>query len=187
MNSSIKLLDGEKIIFECSPQQSLVGYLLIQKSLKMIIKTIIWILLIVGYLYYSLTKNNHTDNVHFSMSNLHIGQISLLIVAIILLLTVCSYYWLSIIVSRYKYIFTDQRCLIYSGFIGINKKVIPYNRIADVDILQGTLEALFGISNVLIDEQAMNVANRLFLYGLSMDDAEQVTHVVSDHITKKQA
>ena len=179
MDTQFKLGEGEKLELDLKPQKSLILYNTVSNAIGQIV-TIVAIFIGV---YYKLIYEDHNK-----MGLSADSMIKAAIACVVLIVVIFFFRWFinSIKVGKLRYIFTDQRCVIYSGFIGINKQVIPYNRIADVDISQSTMEAMFSISTLEIDEQAMNVSSDTSVEGLSREDAEAITEVVSKHIVKKQ-
>lgn len=59
-------------------------------------------------------------------------------------------------------------------------------RIADVNISQNALQTFFGITSIVINEQ-VGLGRTTTLNGLSMQDAEKIMHIISQHITKTGA
>jgi membrane protein YdbS with pleckstrin-like domain len=178
MDATLHLNDGEKVVLECRPRDALVTFAIYRGIFQMLILLILYI--IIGLLGSNSGAKTNPQYFAFFHKAITFGVMLLFLYGGIL------YLINTIAVPQFRYIFTDQRCIIYSGFIGVNKRVIPYNRIADVNIRQGTVEALLSLSTVFIDEQAMNYSNGAWIRGLDMYDAEEITKIVSAHISKKQ-
>jgi membrane protein YdbS with pleckstrin-like domain len=179
MDSTLHLNDGEKLVLECRPRDALVTFALYRGIIPLIILLILYILLCCIFDSHIGADTDPQEVAYFHKA---------ITLGVMLLFFYFGLLYLinTIAVPQFRYIFTDQRCIIYSGFIGVNKRVIPYNRIADVNIRQGTVEALLSLSTVFIDEQAMNYSNGAWIRGLDMNDAEEITKIVSAHISKKQ-
>lgn len=98
-------------------------------------------------------------------------------------------------VCKHWYFITDKRCILYSGAWGMNKKIIPYNRIVDIDLNQNMLRQFFGIAAVALDRSGMGYsssssrirANVDFIDGLSLDKAEKLQHLISEYMAKSNA
>jgi membrane protein YdbS with pleckstrin-like domain len=182
MDTKLQLNEGEKLILESRPLDNLLYYSTFNGVF--VIGVIVGIVLISMIYVLSQAAPNPSAMDLASIASTHKWIKGILLVYLIY---VGLIYWSNTItVPQYRYIFTDQRCIIYSGFIGVNKRVIPYNRIADVNIQQGTVEALFKLSTVFIDEQAMNYSQGTWIGGLSINDADEITKIISQHITKMQ-
>lgn len=173
MKPTILLHENEKMLLEVDPKKRLGLYI-------MLTKTPHYITLIFSIAFVVLTQS--IGHINFTESGITNALIHYTVFAIIILgvLLLISYLWCKGLASKHHYFFTNQRCILYWGFWGISQKVIPYNRIADVGMRQNPLRSLLGITAVFIDEQStMNAVD-----GLSMEDANQILHVVSEHISK---
>jgi membrane protein YdbS with pleckstrin-like domain len=173
METQFRLNEGEKIEVDVKPDDTSLAYYLTIRGLIFNV--------IIAIVASCMAAAISSDNVPFQIS-----KIVLVFLFVVIFLSLISLIGNTIKVPKLRYVLTDQRCIVYSGFIGINKKVVPYNRVADVNITQGSIESMFGFSTVEVDEQAMNFAGITSLIGLSREDAEQITEVISKHITKKQ-
>jgi membrane protein YdbS with pleckstrin-like domain len=185
MNTPVKLNEGEKLELDLKPQGSLTMY----NTISNLAGELFALIVVTMYAVYKFKTDYYLTK--DKVNNIELTSAVMLKLGFIILVVVLLWFgfrWFinSIKVGHMRYVFTDQRCIIYSGFIGVNKQVIPYNRIADVDITQGTFEAMFKISSVEIDEQAMNIASQTYIKGLAREDAEAITDIVSKHISKKQ-
>lgn len=174
-----RLLENENILFECQAARILTIY-------NTVMSFFLFFLCIsaLTFLIYVVLFNIYVQNQQ-DVSAL-IAPIIFYYILSISALTILSYFVNDIKTSKIKYLLTNQRCILYSGLIGTNSNVIPYIRIADVNINQGSFEALFGIASVCVDEQ-VGLGRRTYLIGLSMEDADNCLHTISQHITKKMA
>jgi uncharacterized membrane protein YdbT with pleckstrin-like domain len=180
MDNLLHLNDGEQLIFECRPQDSLVYYSMYSGVMSLLVPVIIFSILT----FFSVSLSSQTVSSQDSalIHKMFVDGMMFLCFYLVIL------YMINIVaLGQYRYVFTNQRCIISSGLVGKNKRIIPYNRIADVKIQQSTVEALMGLSSVFIDEQAMNISRVAWIKGLAMEDAEQITKIVSQHITSEQA
>jgi uncharacterized membrane protein YdbT with pleckstrin-like domain len=180
MDNSLQLNEGEHLIFECYPQSALVYYSMYCGVFPILVLVIIFS--VTTFVSGTLSSQALTpqDAAFFHSLFAHGMMFLCLYIAFLYVINIVA-------LDQYRYVFTDQRCIIYSGLVGKDKKVIPYNRIADVELQQSTVEALMGLSSVFINEQAMNISKLTWVKGLAMKDAEQITKVLSQHITSKQA
>ena len=191
MKPIIHLLENEKILFEAQPRRALAAYLLLRKGIHFLL-----VLMVFFVVFFVESSKNHSLGYFLSSSVFFYG------LAFIAIPFIIAYLWLRAAISRHYFIFTDQRCILYSGFVGINKRLISYQKMVDVDFSQGPLESLFRIASVNIAEQSSNNLagsisqssrdwNSFFnlnpsaVLGLSYDDADKLTHLISEHITKK--
>ena len=184
MNNGLQLNDGETLILDCSPEDSL----FYSSMCKGIIPVVI-VLGIFGILY---LIPPHIKMTASDIAFTH--KIIMCILMTFLFYVGLLYLFFSVATPQFQYILTDQRCIIYSGFVGANKRVIPYNRIVNIKIRQGAIESLFKLSTVIIERQGeihirrgdiFAVSARIWIKGLSKNDAEEITKIVSKHITLK--
>ena len=175
MSRPIKLFEGENILLECHPKSILTEYNTARLSLGYTI----------GFVIATLFYMDKLKRVPELITESGIASRPLtILVFIIIIFMVCVYIKNAVETSKKKYVFTDQRCILVSGFIGTNQNIIPYNRIADVNINQTSFQALWGLTMVILDEQ-VGFGRKTLIQGLSMNDAENITQVISKHITKK--
>lgn len=181
MKPNILLFENETLLLEMQPKHSLVNYLLIKKGFNSLL--LVPPLFFVFFL--SLAKPTAVE----------LGLYTFLVIIVTFLV---FYVWAKFAVSKYWYIFTDQRCIFYSGFFNIRKRLVPYQRIVDVEMSQGPLEKLFNIASVKITEQGTstrtnNSRGLLFILlssdpsailGLSYSDAEKLANLIGQHIVK---
>ena len=123
------------------------------------------------------------------------------------LFSLIKYFLLCRKVQRCKYIFTNKRCIIYSGF-DKNKRIIPYNRIEKIGIqgedwcpilsnsqMDHTLGQLLTVAILekeMSDTGTASILRWLFvpsrlqtlLSGLTRSDAEEILHIVRINIEK---
>lgn len=183
MKPRINLHDHETLLIEGQPRPVLVGYLFISKALFYTILMTIGLTISLLNLY-----NPNYLQVPFGVyEHWIVGHFELILIFFIVL-AILGFIWAISAVNRHWYFLTNQRCIIYSGFWGINKKIIPYNRLADVDMNQNPLRGLFGITAVYFDVQGASLSkssrNSNLIDGLSQDLAEKMTDLISKHISK---
>lgn len=173
MKDSTILFSDEKNIFECKPQKAFFFY-----QFTMSFLYIFGVLCLIGF----MLIGRFIEFYHYQLEGI-VSPFNLLI-GFCIVIIVASYIKSKISIPKMKYVLTNQRCIIYTGFIGNNKNIIPYNRIADVNLRQNTFEAIFGIVTVIINEQ-VGLGRLTNLNGLSMNDADEMLRIISQHITKK--
>ncbi len=74
----------------------------------------------------------------------------LMILLSILLLIIC-HKWASLYWKNYSFELRDDRIIVKRGIIGKRKVTIPYDRIQNVNVVQGILERYFVVSNIQIE------------------------------------
>jgi membrane protein YdbS with pleckstrin-like domain len=177
METGSWLNEGEKVLIERSPRNSLVYYLTFKYSWAVALG----VLIINSVMYFSTSSgaNMTAVDISFAASN-H----EFIIAAMkILLIYVGLVYLLNLInVPQFRYVFTDKSVIINSGVVRVNKRVIPYNTITGVDIRQGTIEVLLGLSSVYIDEEAKDFRKGTWIRGLGGNDVENISEIISQYI-----
>ena len=181
MNTGLQLNEGEKLNLECRPLGSLVYHSMFRYSWRIAILVVFYICLLFPET--QLTAHMTAGQIADAEST---HKLLVIIVMIFFLYLGLLYIISSITIPQFRYIFTDQRCIIYSGFVSVTKRVIPYNRIVVVDIQQSTIQALLGLSTIFVDEKVMNSYDWARIRGLSMNDAEKISKIISQHITQQQ-
>lgn len=192
MNQNIQLHANEKILLTLKPKHSASLYLAITNTGAYFLP-----LMIILFVFTILPANNGHD---VSLTTALKQIITLLaaniwwIIPLFIIISLISYFWSKYAVSQYQYTITNQRIINYSGFWGINCKIIPYERIVDVDLKQNPLQRLLGISSVFIGEQNILInannarqrqRNANNLVGLSPSEAAQALQIISEQISRK--
>ena len=183
MKPSITLHNDEKMLFSCRPSKRLIFYIAILRGRFFIVLPIF-----LSILYY-LMQHTTSKTLLSLFEILAIGVISI---------NILGYMWLTYVLNRHWYFFTNLRCIIYSGYWGINKKIIPYNRIVDINMNRNPLRVIFGLAALYIVQQGVasqysqgmgsNTSgispNMAIIDGLTPDMAERIMNLVSQQMSK---
>ena len=187
MKAHVNLHADEKILFECRPKKALMAYIYLTKGFQVFIVGPILLCL----LYYFFLNAPSS-----SMGSLF--QTSLFaFVGIFAAVNLIAYAWLSYVIKRHWYYFTNLRCIVYSGYWGVNKKIVPYNRIVDINMNRNPLRAILGLSAIYIVQQGIASAysqgmggntqgisaNMTIIDGLSPELADKITSLVSQQMS----
>ena len=178
MKPKIMLHDGEKVLFEEKPSERYFKILFFSRVWHSIYTCII-LAIAISWGYYKMIGDN---------PNIILYGIILAIVLFIVS-TLLTYFISRASMNRHWYFLTNQRIILYSGFISISKKYIPYSRVADVNITQDLFHRLFGLSRVRVDEtmaaaiSASGLGGVNYIEGLTAEDADKFAHFVSQHMT----
>lgn len=184
------LHEGEEILLEIKPDTSSVNYFFLSKCWHIAI-IIIWVA------FFVLTDgDNSASESYDKLSNLMVGlsyQVETGLVILILLILLVIRSFIKRMINGYDYVITNQRVILHYGFLAINRRVLSYDRITDIDMRSGFVERLFGFGSVYLDTTVSMLsnnsslgANTTRLEGLSLDDCEQVMHSISEQIQSKK-
>lgn len=190
MKPTINLHNGETMLFECRPKKALIPYLYFIRGAH----TFFVMPIVLGILY-SLFAGPIIPNTQSTlMSALATFGIFFVIVNMI------AYAWVNFMINRHWYFFTDDRCIIYSGYWGVNKKIIPYNRIVDINLNRNPLRAIFGLTAIYIIQQGIASQytrgmgkgtdglspNMAIIEGLSPKLANKIADLISAQMSKSR-
>ena len=165
MRPNIQLLDGETILIEAQPKPATVWLWISRGAIHFVTTFVILMVLI-----------------YLKAGGFRLPLYGLVVVLFIILGAV-SYFWLNSTIKRHWYFITNERCINYLGMMGINKQITLLSRIVDVDMSQSPTERMFGVSSVVLQLPGMlngAAANNVVIYGLSLEDAEKITHLISE-------
>src|SRR3990167_5260326 len=137
MKPTIKLHEGEKIVFECTPKRSLIAYVLFSKIL-----CIMFVVFMVSMAVLEKVMD------FFALTN---NKVLFLLVPFFLL--AFAVIWSMAFVYKNWYFFTNERCILYNGFFGFNLRIIPYRRIVDINLNRNPVRALLGFTAIRLDLQ----------------------------------
>ena len=182
MKPRINLHGDEKMLFECCPDKKLIVYLYLIRGHFFIILPLFL------YLFYNTIGLSGFSE----LSSL----IYYFLVAIVTL-NITAYAWLTFVMNKHWYFFTNTRCIVYSGYWGINKKIIPYNRIVDINMNRNPLRAMLGIAAIYITQQGVASqytrgfgsktegisANMAIIDGLTPKMANQISDLMSQEMS----
>ncbi len=180
MEPNILLHDGETILIRTQPQAKVVWYWLVSRAFR-------WLLLIIIFGWaFVINGANLFRGVLSSALAPHFEVFAILL---LLILFGVIYFWLDNLRKKHWYFVTSERCINFSGFLGINKQIIQFNNIVDVNIRQNVLENMLGISAVILDAPGISYSGRgrgtIAIVGLSPEEAENIAHVISDKMRKQ--
>jgi uncharacterized membrane protein YdbT with pleckstrin-like domain len=180
MTPNIQLNPSEKILLETSPSQRYAFYLIIAKFWTWIVSAIILYMMLNMQGVVNLLSSFHFDN---------ISKVKSGVLLVLCLFMVISYLWFSFINNRYRYYFTNERCIYYYSFFATDNKMLPYSRIFNAEIKQNFLQILFNIASISINTQNISDPNFMtsnfpVLKGLPKNTAEQISQIVSSNIPR---
>ena len=181
MKPKIKLHQNEEMIIDCRPKNSLIAYLFVLKLLRRLLTVLVIVLFVASDKNLTLLSAC-TSLEHGLQNNALITFVVVTSIVVLLLLWSVAY------VRKRHFFFTSQRCIVCSGLFSINKKVLPYKSVVDVDLKQNPLRALLGINAVCLDQQGLGYGlrrrlNCLTVDGLDKKTSEKVLDLVSGHIS----
>ena len=172
MKPNIQLHEGETVLIETQPKQAVIWYWIVMGALR-------WVLILV--LLFGLTLAQGQSLGYFSLLYGHpLGYAGLIVIIVALV-----YLWLSAASKKHWYFVTNERCINFSGFFGINKQIILFANVVDVNVRQNPLENFLGISSVIIDVPGLMLPRRrsrgsLAIMGLTPEDAEKISHLIGE-------
>jgi membrane protein YdbS with pleckstrin-like domain len=90
-------------------------------------------------------------------------------------------------IQKHWYFITNERCINFAGFWGINKQIILFSNIVDVNVRQNPLETLLGLSSVTVDTPGLAVTGRrsrgsIIIAGLTAESAEKISHLIGEQM-----
>jgi membrane protein YdbS with pleckstrin-like domain len=85
------------------------------------------------------------------------------------------------IYRRWGYDMGDEQLRVLRGFLWRTDTIVPFNRIQHIDVAQGPLQRMFGLS-ALILHTAGTHNSIVTLSGLATMDAEDMREIIKDHI-----
>ena len=182
------LQENEKILLEFKPKPSMAWYLLLSRAWHVLL------LLVVLAVMTSFSPPGSVDaagNVSFEPLLHHYGMV------ILVLLVIIGYFWFRQVIRSYDYVITNQRAILRYGFLSLNKRIIPYSQVNDVNLSASFFERMFGLGSVYIDclgtvfsavgfnrNRAANNTTRL--EGLALEECEQVLQAISKELSNRR-
>lgn len=178
---NLALNTGEKLLLETSPCQRYVLYLMSIRLWNWVVSAVILLLLL-----------NTQGVVSLFSQYVHLGLLENIkwgIVWGLLLLLSIRYLWLAFINNRYRYYFTNERCVYVFQFLSKETNMLPYSRIFNAEIKQNFLQSVFNIADIYINTQNVSDPNFLtsnfpVLKGLTRTTAENITQIISSRIPR---
>lgn len=85
------------------------------------------------------------------------------------------------IYRRWGYDMGDEQLRVLRGFLWRTDTIVPFNRIQHIDVAQGPLQRLFGLSTLIVHTAGTH-NSIVTLPGLATMDAEAMRETIKDHI-----
>jgi membrane protein YdbS with pleckstrin-like domain len=85
------------------------------------------------------------------------------------------------IYRRWGYDMGDGQLRVLRGFLWRTDTIVPFNRIQHIDVAQGPLQRLFGLSTLIVHTAGTH-NSIVTLPGLATADAENMRETIKDHI-----
>lgn len=85
------------------------------------------------------------------------------------------------IYRRWGYDMGDEQLRVLRGFLWRTDTIVPFNRIQHIDVAQGPLQRLFGLSTLIVHTAGTH-NSIVTLPGLATMDAEEMRETIKDHI-----
>lgn len=173
MKPQISLNSNEVLLFETSANSNYHRLLFIHMC-KMIIVPLLFLYFFVFHSIFSSIFSTISPPVSMSVS-----------ILLVLLAGAALWAWCGYMVKQHYYILTNQRCIIYAGKWGINKTILSYKNIIDINMNQNFLHTLFKLCSINLTQANLGFATPvppLILEGLSLQDGEKMTHIISAQI-----
>ncbi len=85
------------------------------------------------------------------------------------------------IYRRWGYDMGDEQLRVLRGFLWRSDTIVPFNRIQHIDVAQGPLQRLFGLSTLIVHTAGTH-NSIVTLPGLATNDAENMRETIKDHI-----
>ena len=82
---------------------------------------------------------------------------------------------------RWGYDMGDQQLRVLRGFLWRTDTIVPFNRIQHIDVAQGPLQRLFGLSTLIVHTAGTH-NSIVALPGLATADAEDMRETIKSHI-----
>jgi hypothetical protein len=176
MKPEIQLNPGETLLYETQPKQVLATY----NILFLILMLPVFMLMgcIAVYLKYSAAV--FSESLSYSVTLAHAD--GALIIETFIVILIFVYCWLNLAIKKYWYFITNERCIKFSYFGGVNKQIVLFSDIVDVDISQNMLQTLFGIRSVIINAPVMRPAGKVVIAGLTAESAEKISNIIGEQM-----
>lgn len=139
----------------------------------------ICLLIILAIIYLNAHHQLYEDTL--SGMSLDVEIISLIAIAIILSFVI-NYFYTYLYTKNADYILTNKKIYLRSGILSIDKKIILYRSVADLNLNQSFLARIFGLGSLRIDEYAGNTTNRHLIKGLKIDQLEHILKLISQNV-----
>lgn len=102
-----------------------------------------------------------------------------------LVAVVISGVWVNFIRQRHQYIVTNQRCILYFGFLMVQKQMIPHSSIVECVTEQSVIDRLLGLSTTKLhiptfgSRANKNSPGEIALFGLTPEESDQIVSALA--------
>lgn len=177
MKSTIPLLENEKILFECAPQQS-VFFLYIWTAVR---KYLLYIVLF--FVYVKIQGLKISQLTHYFYQK----DLVVIIAVCVLFILFCIY--TSVRVKQFHYIITNQRCISYGGLWSTISRSAPLDTISDIAMKQDLISSLFKLHHIILTQNTtirLNKNKPVCFAGISEENAEKISNLLSGLVVKNE-
>ncbi|GAA0477205.1 hypothetical protein GCM10009096_18850 [Parasphingorhabdus litoris] len=108
------------------------------------------------------------------ISGMIIGPVTAIMLFLVILLPERIY-------RRWGYDMGDEQLRVLRGFLWRTDTIVPFNRIQHIDVAQGPLQRMFGLSTLIVHTAGTH-NSIVTLPGLSTPDAEAMRDTIKGHI-----
>lgn len=184
---SLKLQEGEQILFEGKPEKNIFVMWIFTKIIPMCIAACFYTFFTFMFLFvFFVVAPSCKKNMPFPY---HLWSI-VLILAPVWFIFFLSYY--RNLKKTFHYYVTDQRCVFEGGIIVRRIRSVPYHKITDVEINQNIIERSLGICSLKIFTPGTGSVGmpgfekaEIIFYGLK--DADTPSRIIQEIIKKYRA
>ncbi len=173
---SSKLFVNNQIDISELPDISKISYTKLKNSYKTVmnIRTVIFLLLLCVAVGFTLYVNTLLTIVFLYVA-------APVFITLLLLFTIIN----SKVFSYMGYAVRDNDILFRKGFIWKKTVAVPFNRIQHLEVKQGILSKMFGVSTVVVFTAGGNMGD-LTIPGINPDESEKIRAFVMDKISKNE-
>ena len=144
------------------------------------------------------TKNvSKVDPNYFNDSSV-VWKIVIIVLCVFIVLISWSVISLLLWKGKYKFEFTSENIYYRTGVLAISEKNMPYNTVQDINVKQGIVDRMFGISKVVIENAAQDTyqvrgrsrqlgAKGISIEGLQIGDANHIADVLRKILLSKNS
>lgn len=112
-------------------------------------------------------------------------EISLLMGVPLLAVVLLALWWIPRYYSSIRYMLQEEEICWKRGVWFRQTGIVPYNRITNVDIIQGPLSRLFGLSSLRIQTAGYSAQASAELVLAGIDNPEEIREVIMGHVHSK--
>lgn len=141
----IHIAEDESILANYNPKLSVAGYWIFARFGRLAL-TLVFFLVFLAL----QPGQQHQAMAELNVVLARVGGLQGLVI-IVLLLFALGYVFLFNAAKSYRYIVTNERIILTYGFLSINSRSIPLDKIVDINVRASFFERLFGLASVRID------------------------------------